>query len=118
MRSQLNAAGHRRDGLWIAFLLHRLSGVALACFLPLHFLALGLAINGEAKLDDFLRWTADPLVKLSESAVLFLLIAHMLGGMRLLAIESLPWRHRQKPIAAAALLAAALAAIAYMLLGA
>ena len=32
--------------------MHRLSGLALACFLPLHFLALGLAIDGEARRID------------------------------------------------------------------
>ena len=48
---------HRKDALWIAALVHRLSGLALAIFLPLHFLALGLAIGGEAKLDGFLRWS-------------------------------------------------------------
>ena len=35
--------------------MHRLSGLALAIFLPLHFLALGLAIDGEARLDGFLQ---------------------------------------------------------------
>ena len=49
-------------------MVHRISGLALACFLPLHFLALGLAIDGEARLDGFLKWTANPLVKLAETA--------------------------------------------------
>ena len=48
-------------------MVHRISGLALACFLPLHFLALGLAIDGEARLDGFLKWTANPLVKLAET---------------------------------------------------
>ena len=34
---------HRRSVLWVAALVHRLSGLALAIFLPLHFLTLGLA---------------------------------------------------------------------------
>ena len=37
--------GHRTGLLWTAALVHRLSGLALAIFLPLHFLTLGLAIN-------------------------------------------------------------------------
>jgi len=36
---------HRTGTLWLAALVHRLSGLALAIFLPLHFLALGLAIG-------------------------------------------------------------------------
>ncbi len=66
---------HRSSPLWIAFVVHRLSGLALAIFLPFHFLALGLAISGEARLENFLRWTDQPLVKLSET-----LLIGLLGG--------------------------------------
>jgi fumarate reductase subunit D len=90
---------HRRSVLWIAALVHRLSGLALAVFLPLHFLALGLAIRGEAQLEGFLRWTDQPLVKLAESGLVFLLVVHMLGGLRLLVIENLDWHDGQKQLA-------------------
>ena len=95
----MHIAGHRRNALWIAALVHRLSGLALACFLPLHFLALGLAIQGETRLDGFLKWTANPLVKLAETGLVFLLAVHMLGGIRLLVLENLPWRHGQRRLA-------------------
>ena len=85
--------------LWIAALVHRLSGLALAIFLPLHFLALGLAIDGEAQLDGFLRWSDQPLVKVAEGGLVFLLAVHMLGGLRLLVIENLDWRDGQKQLA-------------------
>ena len=75
---------HRTSALWLAALAHRLSGLALAAFLPLHFLTLGLAISGEAKLEGFLRWSDQPIVKLSEAILVFLLAIHMLGGLRLL----------------------------------
>ena len=83
----------------MAALVHRLSGLALAIFLPLHFLTLGLAIDGEARLDGFLRWSDQPLVKLAESGLVFLLMVHMLGGLRLLVIENLAWRDGQKQLA-------------------
>jgi fumarate reductase subunit D len=108
-----STTAHRGSVLWIAFLVHRLSGIALAVFLPLHFLTLGLAIDGEARLDGFLRWTANPLVKLAEMVLVFLLAVHMLGGIRVLVIENLPWRERQKRIATAALAVAALAAVVF-----
>ena len=95
-------------------MVHRISGVALACFLPLHFLTLGLAIDGEARLDGFLVWTANPAVKLAETALVFLLAVHMLGGIRVLVIENLPWRDGQKQLVTAALVAATLAAIAFL----
>ena len=43
---------YRKDILWYAVMNHRISGILLACFLPLHFLAIGLAIEGEAKLES------------------------------------------------------------------
>jgi fumarate reductase subunit D len=98
-RPQRRTSGHRRDALWVAAMVHRLSGLALACFLPLHFLTLGLAIDGAARLDGFLAWTANPAVKLAETALVFLLAVHMLGGLRVLVIENLPWREGQKRLA-------------------
>ncbi len=95
--------GHRNHPLWFAFALHRASGLLLALFLPAHFLVLGLAINGAADLDGFLVLTEEPLVKLAEFGLVFLLAVHMFGGLRLLALEFLAWSPRQKTYAAAAL---------------
>ncbi len=81
---------------------HRLSGIALALFLPLHFWALAQALHGEAKLESFLRWTDQPLVKASEWAIVLLLAVHLTGGIRILMIEFLPWRDWQRTLAAIA----------------
>ena len=81
-------------------LIHRVSGLALALFLPLHFWALGQALHGEAGLESFLRWTDQPLVKASEWAIVLLLAIHLTGGVRILMIEFLPWRDWQKTLAA------------------
>jgi fumarate reductase subunit D len=113
-RGLRNAAGHRRDPLWIAALLHRLSGLALAGFLPLHFLALALALKGEVSFDGFLKWTANPAVKLAEAGLVFLLTLHALGGIRILLLENLPWFTGHKQLAAAALFAACLAAFVFL----
>ncbi len=91
----------RRHPTWIAFLVHRLSGLALALFLPLHFWALGQAITGAAALEGFLQWSAHPLVKLSETGLVVLLAAHLAGGLRVLALEFLGWRAQQKTLVAA-----------------
>src|SRR5262249_56453192 len=88
MRQRTTA--HRTSPLWIAAMVHRLSGLALACFLPLHFLALGLALNGEVQLDRFLAWTKNPVVKLEETTLDFLLAVHMLRVIRGLLFVSLP----------------------------
>jgi fumarate reductase subunit D len=82
---------------WVAHV-HRLSGVALAIFLPLHFWALGNALQ----LDSFLAWTEQPLVKAGEWAIVVALATHLGGGLRVLAIEFLDWHEWQKSLAAIA----------------
>jgi succinate dehydrogenase subunit D len=105
---------HRNNLLWLAALLHRLSGLGLAIFLPLHFLTLGLAVDGEAQLESFLRWSDAPAVKIGEAVLMFLLTVHALGGMRLLAVENLAWHDGQKRNAVLAAVVAAAVAIVFM----
>jgi fumarate reductase subunit D len=92
----------RNHPAYWSFLVHRLSGLALALFLPLHFWALGQALEGAARLDSFLRWSEQPLVKFAETALVLLLAAHMTGGVRLLMLEFLAWRAWQQSLLAIA----------------
>ncbi len=105
---------HRGSALWIAALVHRLSGLALAIFLPFHFLALGLAIGSAARLDGFLRWTDQPLVKLAEAGLVLLLAVHLLGGLRVLVIENFAWRDGQKQLATIAAAVSVLVAVGFL----
>ena len=82
---------------WTA-IVHRVSGIALAIFLPLHFWALSRALE----LDAFLAWTREPMVRLAEWGIVVALAAHLAGGLRVLALEFLPWHGWQKALAAAA----------------
>ena len=84
-----------RRGPWWAFLLHRLSGAALAVFLPVHFLVLGLAVE-RARLDGVLDWTDNPWVKLAEAGLVVLLALHLTGGLRVLLLEFGRWSDRQQ----------------------
>ena len=106
-------AAYRHDALWIAALVHRLSGIGLAIFLPLHFLALGLAIEGAANLDGFLKWTENPIVKAAEIGLVILLTLHLLGGIRVLLIENLKWQPGQKQMAMAAITMAVVVGILF-----
>ena len=99
MKNDFRARAH--PAYW-AFVVHRVSGVLVALFLPLHFWALGEALQGEVRLDSFLRWTEQPLVKAAEVGLVLLLAVHMTGGVRLLMLELLPWRDWQKSLLAAA----------------
>ena len=89
----------RRARLHPGFLLalaHRLSGLGLALFLPLHFVTLGSALQGAAALDSNLRWLDAPLFKLGEWLLVVLLAVHATCGIRLLVIEFRPWSGPRK----------------------
>ena len=66
-------------------------------------------------MDQFLHWTEQPLVIASEWLIVTLLAAHLAGGLRLLALELLPWRNWQKTLAALAAAFAVFAGLAFAL---
>ena len=105
----------RAHPLWIAYIVHRVSGIGLALFLPLHFWVLATAITDPARLDGFLALTDNTLVKIVEFGLVFGLSAHMFGGLRLMALEWLPWTPSQKTLAAAAAALSFLIAILFLM---
>jgi fumarate reductase subunit D len=105
---------HRGSALWIAAMVHRLSGLALAIFLPVHFFVLGLSFHGGARLDNFLRWSDQPLVKVAEGGLVFLLTVHLLGGLRVLVIENFDWHDGQKQLATLAAAVSAVVAFVFL----
>lgn len=98
-----------------AFLVHRVSGLALALFLPLHFWALGQALAGEAALNGLIVWTERPLFKFAEWGLVILLTAHLTGGLRLLLIEFAPWSGQRKNLIAGGLGMALLTGLVFAL---
>jgi succinate dehydrogenase subunit D len=100
-------ASHRQRG-FVAAMLHRLSGIALAVFLPLHFLALATALNGADALDSFLALTRQPLVAVLEWCIVVALAIHLTLGVRVLAVEFFDFREKTL-VPLSACLAAALA---------
>lgn len=109
------ALAHRSHPLWLAYLVHRLSGLGLALFLPVHFYMLAMVLTDPEGFDSFGLWTQTPLVKMAEFGLVFLLAAHFFGGLRLLALEMLPWSGRQKTLAAATVAGAFLVAATFLL---
>jgi len=61
-----------------------------------------MAVSAPDRLDGFLRMTENGAVKLAEFGLVFLLAVHMFGGLRLMAMEWLPWTPSQKTLAAGA----------------
>ena len=80
MNRSLALRSRNHPAYW-AFIVHRVSGIALAAFLPVHFWALAQALRGEAALDAFLRLADAPLAKFAEWG---------------LVIEFLPWSGLRK----------------------
>jgi fumarate reductase subunit D len=105
----------RSHPTYLAFVVHRVSGLLLALFLPLHFWALGTAISGEARLEGFLRWADNPLAKAAETVLVVLLAAHLAGGLRVMALEFLGWRRRQKDMVAVSAGVALLVGLVFLL---
>jgi fumarate reductase subunit D len=105
----------RNHPAYWAFVVHRISGVALAVFLPMHFWLLASALQGEAALEEKLRWTEQPAVIAGEYVLVILLAAHLAGGVRVLALEFLPWRDWHKTLAALAAGFALAAGLAFAL---
>lgn len=100
-------ASHKQPG-YVAALLHRLAGLALAIFLPFHFLVLASALNGADALDEFINITQTPVLRTAEAVIVVAFALHMALGLRVLAIEFLPIRERTS-ITVSVCLAAAIA---------
>jgi fumarate reductase subunit D len=84
---------HLKPG-FVAAMLHRLSGIALAIFLPLHFIALGMALGGADSLQSFLGVTHNGFVRVAEWGLVTALGLHMALGIRVLAFEFFAVRER------------------------
>jgi succinate dehydrogenase subunit D len=107
-------ASHTQPG-FVAALLHRLSGLALAVFLPIHFLALATALRGADALDTFLTATNHSVVKVAEGVIVAALALHMALGLRVLAVEFLPWRERTQLAVSLCLAACFAVALAFLI---
>ena len=110
-----SASGAHAHPAWWAFVVHRVSGVALALFLPVHFWALGTALDGADALQRFLRFAEMPLVRVAEWGLVVLLSMHLMGGLRLLLIEFGPWTGLRKNWIAAGTGVAACVGLVYAL---
>ncbi|HQS10827.1 MAG: succinate dehydrogenase, cytochrome b556 subunit [Rhizobiales bacterium 24-66-13] len=110
-------AARRKPG-FLAAVLHRASGVALAIFLPMHFIALGTALGGADKLESFLAITHYWPVRVAEWGLVSALALHMALGLRVLAIEFLSLRTRTGALVGACCAAAIAVGLAFLLSGA
>jgi fumarate reductase subunit D len=108
-RARSNDARSRDHPAYWAFVVMRVSGLALALFLPAHFWALSHALTGAGGLEGFLVWTRQPLVTAGEIAIVLALAAHLTAGVRLLFVEFAGWRAETQKTMLAVAAGAALA---------
>lgn len=78
-----------RQPLFWAKQSHRVSGLVLAFFLPVHFWALGHALQGAGALGRVLKMADSPFYKVSEWVLVLLLVIHLTGGLRIMWMEKL-----------------------------
>lgn len=81
----------RNHKSYLAAIGHRVSGIALALFLPFHFLLLGSALDGAQGLDRFLVYTDLTPVKVAEWGLVMMLSVHLFFGIRVLFLEFTRW---------------------------
>jgi fumarate reductase subunit D len=108
---------HLRPG-FLAAMLHRLSGIALAIFLPMHFITLALALNGADSLQSFLGVTHTSFVRIAEGGLVTALGLHMALGIRVLAIEFFAARERGAVIVSACVAGSVTVGLLFLLNGA
>lgn len=101
MNRGIDARAHAHAAWW-AFAVHRVSGLLLALFLPLHFWVLAQALRGAHAFDSWIAMADQPLIRVAEWGLVALLSMHMMGGVRLLLIEFGPWTGPRKNWIAAA----------------
>ena len=91
----------------LAWLLHRVTGVALAVYLVPHFLSIDAARGGAQALDTELRGFATPAFAVAEWLLIGAVAFHALNGLRIVAVDCFDLAPRHKALFWAVLLACA-----------
>ena len=73
-------------GFW-AFLLMRISGVAIAVYLILHIFVLSHLLDGQAAFDELMKTMENPLFRFFELALWGGVIYHVVNGVRIFWID-------------------------------
>lgn len=72
----------REAGSW-AFILNRITAIALTFYLVLHLIVLNKLTQGPPAYDDFVTFAQRPLIKLGEILLIAAVVLHGLNGIRL-----------------------------------
>jgi succinate dehydrogenase / fumarate reductase, cytochrome b subunit len=88
-----------REGQW-AFLLHRISGVAIALYLLLHVLDISLVMFGpDGPFDAFLAFYHNWPFRIGLLLIIAAVVYHALNGLRIIIMDFTTWGVRvQRPL--------------------
>ena len=80
----------------VSWLLHRLTGIALALYLIPHFSSINTSRQGPEAFDATLATFTSPLLKAAEFLLILVVAFHAFNGLRIIAIDFFTLSHRQK----------------------
>ena len=80
-----------------------------------HFWALSKALDGEARLESFLKWSDQPLIKFAEWGLVILLALHLGFGLRLLIVEFGPARKLYNDLVTASAIGALVTGVVFVI---
>ena len=73
-------------GSW-AWILHRLTGLALIFYLSLHIWVISTLTSGAEKFNEVMKFLGSPLFKYLEIGLWFVILFHAFNGIRVLIID-------------------------------
>jgi succinate dehydrogenase / fumarate reductase, cytochrome b subunit len=79
-----------RTGTW-AFVLHRLSGLGLLAYLPLHIWVTGSLVGRTGEFDRYMAFLDRPLFHFLEWGLFGVVLYHALNGLRVIALDAGWW---------------------------
>lgn len=82
----------------VAWLLHRLSGLALAAYLPMHIWVNHHLSVGPGEYDRVMRFLATPWFRVLETGLWAVILYHTLNGVRVVVIDLGPGVRHQKAL--------------------
>jgi succinate dehydrogenase / fumarate reductase cytochrome b subunit len=102
----------RQAGSW-AFILNRLTALALTFYLGLHLVVLNKLTQGAQAYDDFVAFAQTPLLKAGEVILIAAVVLHGLNGLRLTLLAFGIGLHRQRFLFVMVAIATILASAAF-----
>lgn len=82
----------------IAWLFHRISGLALIFYLSLHVWVVHYLAENPATFDNLMKFLASPIFKLAEVGLLAAILYHAFNGLRLMCVEFVWGNTNQKQL--------------------